>query len=102
MSSSSALTNLVPVLEGPNYQPWAPAMQSFLMSTGQWRCCGPVGPPKPILEEKVVTNQDKIDAWEDLNMKAVGNIRLRLHYNIQYKYREKTLASELWNELVTE
>ena len=35
---SSALTNLVPVLIGPNYNQWEPAMTSYLMSqSGQWR-----------------------------------------------------------------
>ena len=33
---SSSLTILIPVLTGPNYQVWAPAMKSFLMSQGQW------------------------------------------------------------------
>ena len=34
----SALTNLVPVLIGPNYNQWEPAMTSYLMSqSGQWR-----------------------------------------------------------------
>ena len=32
------LTQLVPVLDGTNYQQWASAMQSFLMSQGQWGC----------------------------------------------------------------
>ena len=34
---SSSLTTLVPVLTGPNYTSWAPMMQSFLMSQGQWK-----------------------------------------------------------------
>jgi hypothetical protein len=33
---SSALTNLVPVLDGSNYQQWAPPMRNFLKSQGQW------------------------------------------------------------------
>ena len=35
---SSQLTNLVPVFDGTNYPQWAAAMQSFLMSQGQWKC----------------------------------------------------------------
>jgi len=34
---SSTLNTFVPVLDGTNYQQWAAAMQSFLMSQGQWR-----------------------------------------------------------------
>jgi hypothetical protein len=33
---SSALTNLVPILDGSNYQQWAPPMCNFLKSQGQW------------------------------------------------------------------
>ena len=35
---SSQLTNLVLVLDSTNYQQWSAAMQSFLMSQGQWKC----------------------------------------------------------------
>jgi len=38
---SSQLTSLVPVLDGTNYQQWAAAMQSYLMSQGQWKCTKP-------------------------------------------------------------
>ena len=34
---SSALTTLVPVMTGPNYQSWMPMMRNFLMSQKQWR-----------------------------------------------------------------
>jgi hypothetical protein len=33
---SSALTNLVPILDGSNYQQWAPPMRNFLKSQGKW------------------------------------------------------------------
>ena len=35
---SSQLTNLVPVLNGTNYQQWSMTMQPFLMSQEQWKC----------------------------------------------------------------
>ena len=35
---SSQLTNLVPMLDGTNYQQWYTAMESFLMSQGLWKC----------------------------------------------------------------
>jgi hypothetical protein len=34
---SSSLNSFVPVLEGHNYQSWAPAMTSYLMHAGQLR-----------------------------------------------------------------
>ena len=41
IAMSSQLTSLVPVLDGTNYNQWAAAMQSFLMSQGQWWCTKP-------------------------------------------------------------
>ena len=96
---SSSLTSLVPVLDGTNYQQWASAMKSFLLSQGQWRV---ISKPAPVfeatttaaststsgkkkdaeedepVEELMVTtdNQEVIDEFEDLNDKAVSNICL--------------------------
>ena len=89
---SSSLTTLVPVLTGPNYQTWAPAMKSFLMSQGQWRilscpCLYDITLDKDgnCLEmdklpsdKKIKKNQEKIEDWEETNSKAVGNITLCL------------------------
>ena len=33
---STALTQLVPVLTGANWQDWAPLMEAYLMAQGQW------------------------------------------------------------------
>ena len=77
--------SLVPLLTGPNYQSWAPLMNSFLLSQGQWlvitKECPSVGTKTETLEESgpsitVVTNQDEVNKWEESNAKAVGNIRL--------------------------
>ena len=82
---SSSLTTLVPVLNGPNYTRWAPIMQSFLMSQGQWKVITNP-PPKAIYEKAVeeapaeegkeaaVTNQQEILDWWDLNAKALRNL----------------------------
>jgi hypothetical protein len=45
---SSQLTSLVPVLDGPNFQRWAPAMRSFLMAQGQWRLMKKGKPTKKV------------------------------------------------------
>ena len=77
---SSALTNLVPVLEGPNYKTWFPLMQSFLMSQGQWRVTHKSPPtlipakPATETEEAVTGNQDDVDKWFNLNSKVLSNI----------------------------
>ena len=78
---STSLTTLVPVLTGPNYTSWAPIMQSFLMSQGQWKVLTNP-PPDPIKEtpvdtkEAAITNQQEISDWWDLNAKALGNLRV--------------------------
>ena len=95
---SSALTSLIPVLDGTNFQQWASAMKSYLMSQGQWKCIA--RPPsfatsskrapkasssKKTDEEEEETatavaipddDQEAKEAFEELNDKAVGNIRL--------------------------
>ena len=123
---SSSLTNLVPVLTGPNYQSWAPLMTSFLMSQGQWRILQKACPilvtkkkeevmtgeeegsstsppkPKPLIKIVETTEESDIEEWEDLNSKAIGNIRLRLHHTIQYKFRDILDTGVLWVKLEKE
>ena len=110
---SSTLQTFVPVLDGTNYQQWAAAMQSYLMSQGQWRVIVKTAPipvskkgapataaPKDDKEEGATTsaapiivpdemyeNQDVIDSWDEDVSKAVGNIRLRLHHTIHWGRR---------------
>ena len=101
---SSSLTTLVPVLNGPNYTSWAPMMQSFLMSQGQWKVMDP--PPVPIEEslatdtkEAVFSNQEEITTWNNLNIKALSNIHLCLHHTIAYNQRNAKTAAQLWDTL---
>src|ERR1700733_6862596 len=90
---SSQLTSLVPVLDGTNYQQWASAMQSFLMSQGQWKCAkeGATSPDPKEAELMATWNQDC--------KKALGNIRLRLHHTIGYQYDSIDEPSTLWKNL---
>ena len=88
---STSLTTLVPVLNGANYTSWAPIMQSFLMSQGQWKVI--MNPPPKALHKKAegtlelltdeeemrkaletgeVTNQQDILDWWDLNAKPLA------------------------------
>ena len=64
---SSSLTTLVPVLDGTNYQQWASAMKSFLLSQGQWRV---ISKPAPVFEAtttaaSVSTSGKRKEAKED-------------------------------------
>jgi len=97
---SSTLNTFVPVLTGTNYQQWAAAMQSYLMSQGQWPVTkSPLSSLYPVKETDSKFDQEKQDKLQDLNDKAVGNIRLRLQHNIGAQYIETDDAFTLWTAL---
>ena len=63
-------------------------------------------PPKAVeispatdTKEAEISNQEEITAWWDLNTKALGNLRLRLHHTIQYNQRDCKTAAQLWETL---
>jgi len=99
------MLSAVPILTGPNYQQWAPAMTSYLLSQGQWEVIDELA-PSPIAYRaatddlpEVEGNEDKCEKWKKTSYKAVGNIRLRLDPNIQYKYRTEMDPEKLWTAL---
>src|SRR5258708_39115859 len=107
---SSQLSGFVPVLDGTNYQQSAASMQSYLMSQGQWKCTKLTATAPslttvthPATEDAVAytetTGQEELDKWNQEAEKALGNIRLRLHYTIGYQFNEETDPSELWESL---
>ena len=97
---SSQLTNLVPVLDGTNYQQWVAAMQSFLMSQGQWKCVkDSANVPAEIKVEDSITNAGDIASWLEDAEKAMGNIRLRLHHTIGYQFNSEENPAALWQTL---
>ena len=110
-TTSSQLTNLVPVLDRTNYQQWSAAMQSFLMSQGQWKCTkeGSTAPTTttttiPPEEEggpstSVTAGKEDLTSWDKDAEKVLGNIRLCLHHPIGYQFNEVTTPSLLWVSL---
>jgi hypothetical protein len=110
----SQLVNLVPVLEGFNYQAWAPSMQNYLQSQGQWwilkkTCPDLEGESTTTVgtgDDAVVTTapgtEKEVEDWEDTNSRALSNICLRLHHTIQYKYKAKESTGALWLALEAE
>ena len=108
---SSALTTLVPIMTGPNYQSWLPMMRNFLMSQKQWRILSKPEPsPVAAVEgqdatetepavQAVSSNEDDIEDWRDTNDQALGNVFLRLAPAIQHRFREETNAGSLWRKL---
>src|SRR5258708_1226123 len=106
---SSQLSSFVPVLDGTNYQQWAASMQSYLMSQGQWKCTKYLAMAPAVVtttsgtEETgiytTMTGQEELDKWNQDSEKALGNIRLCLHYTIGYQFNEETDPSDLWESL---
>ena len=88
------------MLTGTNYQQWAAAMQSYLMSQGQWPVTkSPLSSLYPVKETDSKFDQEKQDKLQDLNDKAVGNIRLRLQHTIGAQYIDTDDAFTLWTAL---
>ena len=97
----------MPVLDGTNYQQWAAQMQSHLMAQGQWKAVKE-DEPNPttttIGTGAAVTtgdNSSEIATFKELNSKALGNIHLRLNYNIGYQYNTQESAKTLWATLLS-
>ena len=100
MKMSSQLTNLVPVFDGTNYQQWTAAMQSFLMSQGQWKCIkDSADVPAEVKVEGSVTNAADIASYLEDAEKAIGNICLRLHHTIGYQLNSEENPATLWQML---
>ena len=111
LKMSSQLTNLVPVLDGTNYQQWSAAMQSFLMSQGQWTCTkegadAPTITTTTIAPEaeggpstSITVGKEELTSWNKDAEKALGNIRLHLHHTIGYQFNDVTSPSKLWEIL---
>jgi len=49
--------------------------------------------------EKLEAWETKSEKWDKTNVKALGNIRLRLHHSISFKYKEVLVAGTLWEQL---
>jgi len=49
--------------------------------------------------ERLEAWETKSEKWDETNMKALGNIHLRLHHSISFKYKEVLVAGTLWEQL---
>ncbi|KIJ58255.1 hypothetical protein HYDPIDRAFT_34360 [Hydnomerulius pinastri MD-312] len=95
---SAALTQLVPVLTGANWQDWAPLMEAYLMAQGQWYTIVEMC-PEPSTTPDSASN---VSAWDTDNAAATGNIRLRLAPAVRVKASGATSASDLFSALKAE
>ena len=106
---SSQLTNLIPVLDGTNYQQWSAAMQSFLMSQEQWKCTKPGATApgvataeaegEPSTSVTATAGKEDLASWNKDAEKALGNIHLCLHHTIGYQFNEVATPAFLWQAL---
>ena len=93
---SNNLTNLVPLLTGPNYLQWVPKMEAYLQTTGRWT--KPMTKACPTLAADS-SNEDKVDGWNENATAARGSIRLRVDDSIGTAIDSKTTAKEVWDYL---
>jgi len=121
-SSANAILATIPHLSGPNYSVWAPVMEAYLSSQGQWRILFRAAPQPEYPTHTVIKqdekgkdisvtepdtsadpiNEETVEKWEDTNSQARGNINLRLHSAIVYKYKHIYDAGILWSTLKAE
>ena len=97
------------MLDRAGYQQWSMAMQSFLMSQGQWKCTkeGAEAPNTTTTVTEVeggpsvsvTAGKEKVASWNEDAEKALGNIHLRLHHTIGYQFNDVTNPSTLWETL---
>src|SRR5215475_8661213 len=95
---SSALTQLVPVFTGDKFQEWTTMMESYLMAQGQWYVVSDDAPREP---DAASSDEDRANmaSWRDANIKALGNLRLRLAPSINVQIKEKVTAKAVWDYL---
>ncbi|KIJ61058.1 hypothetical protein HYDPIDRAFT_31765 [Hydnomerulius pinastri MD-312] len=95
---SNALTSLVPILTGVNWQDWSPLMEAYLMSQGQWYM---LMETRPELTTSL-DNHSQVNDWDQDNAQAIGNMCLRLAPAIHVKVSGSTTANNLWGTLKAE
>ena len=105
---TSTLSTFMPVLDRTNYQQWSGMMKSYLMAQGQWAVIKTSKPtPTSIttcgegedIKDITITDMKEVIEFDEKNSKALGNIRLHLHYTIVYQYNDEDSTAELWDAL---
>jgi hypothetical protein len=106
---SSALLNIVPVLNGTNWVSWSESMDAYIMSEGRRQVLTKVRPTIPAEitgTDGEVTNQTKIDKattvqedWDQDNERVMGYIRLRVSPDVAQLVKGKDTAKEMWDSL---
>jgi hypothetical protein len=106
---SSALLNIVPVLNGTNWQSWSKSMDAYVMSEGRCRVLTAQRPSIPVAitgTDGDITNQDDIDKatekqedWDKDDERVMGYIRLRVSPDVAQLIKGKNSAKQMWDSL---
>jgi hypothetical protein len=106
---SSALLNIIPVLNGTNWQSWSESMDAYIMSEGRRHVLTTTRPSIPAEitgTDGDVTNQSEIDKatkkqedWDKDNERVMGYIRLRVFLDVAQLIKSKDSAKLMWNSL---
>ena len=95
----NALTSLVPVLDGTNYQEWAKAMEAYLMSMDLWEYANG-DESEPTLSNPPTDAEHAIyKIWKSGNQKALANLILRINPTIREEVASLNIADTIWNRL---
>jgi oligoendopeptidase F len=106
---SSALLNIVPVLNGTNWLSWAESMDAYVMSEGCHRVLTTQHPSIPAAVTGTagdITNQEDIDKatekqedWDKDDERVMGYIRLRVSPDVAQLIKGKNSAKQMWDSL---
>jgi hypothetical protein len=106
---SSALLNIVPVLNGTNWQSWSESMDAYIMSKGRRHVLMATRPAVPAVtfdNDGNVDNQSDVDKatekqedWDKDNERVMSYIRLRVSPDVAQLVKGKNSAKEMWDSL---
>jgi hypothetical protein len=106
---SSALLNIVPVLNGTNWQSWSESMNAYIISEGCRHVLTTTRPAVPAVtfdNDRNVDNQSDIDKatekqedWDKDNEHVMGYIRLRVSPDVAQLVKGKDSAKQMWDSL---
>jgi hypothetical protein len=106
---SSALLNIIPVLNGTNWLSWAEFMDAYVMSKGHRRVLTTQRLSIPVAvtsTDRDITNQDDIgkatkkqEDWNKDNERMMGYICLRVSPDVAQLIKGKNTAKQMWYSL---
>jgi hypothetical protein len=106
---SSALLNIIPVLNSTNWLSWAKSIDAYVMSEGCRHVLTTLRPSIPVAvtgTDGDITNQSEIDKatkkqedWNKDNERVMGYICLRVSPDVAQLIKGKNTAKKMWDSL---